>query len=149
MKPVRTWIVIADAARARVLLNDGPGRGLTPVEGHVFGADHAATRDIVSDRQGRSFSSSSPRRSSIESHSDPHRNLKKEMAAQLANMLAAELNANAYDRLVIVAPPTALGDLRASLSDRVRAKVVGEAALDLTKTPNPDVGKHIEHLLAL
>jgi protein required for attachment to host cells len=71
------------------------------------------------------------------------------MAAQLANMLAAELNANAYDRLVIVAPPTALGDLRASLSDRVRAKVVGEAALDLTKTPNPDVGKHIEHLLAL
>src|SRR5262249_34094570 len=28
MKPTRTWILIADGARARILRNDGPGKGV-------------------------------------------------------------------------------------------------------------------------
>jgi protein required for attachment to host cells len=147
MKPTRTWVLIADGARARILENDGPGHGLKAVDGLTFSTDHAATHDLVSDRQGRSFSSHGPGRSAIEPHSDPHRDLKAKFAHHLADVLAQRLEQHAYDRLVMVATPVTLGDLRAALSGPVRATIVGEVAQDLTKLPNDDVAPHIKHVL--
>jgi protein required for attachment to host cells len=147
MKPTQTWILIADGARARILQNDGPGKGLHEIPGGTFHGNHAATHDIMSDRTGRSYSSVGPGRSAIEAHSDPHRELKKQFVHQLAEALAEGLQRKAYDRLVIVAAPSALGDLRAALSDQVRAKVTGELAKDLTKTPDGDVAEHLRDVL--
>ena len=147
MKPTQTWILIADGARARILQNDGPGKGLHEIPGGTFHGNHAATHDIMSDRTGRSYSSVGPGRSAIEAHSDPHRELKKQFAHQLADALADGLQRKAYDRLVIVAAPSALGDLRAALSDQVRAKVTGELAKDLTKTPDGDVAEYLRDVL--
>ena len=149
MKPTRTWILIADGARARILENDGPGHGLHAVNGLVFHGDHASTHEIVSDRAGRSHSSVGPGRSAIEAHSDPHRELKKTFAHTLADALAHGLAQKSYDRLVIVAPPSALGDLRAALPEAVRAKVTGEIAKDLTKTPNGELVEHLQGVLPL
>jgi protein required for attachment to host cells len=148
MKPTRTWVLIADGAQARILENDGPGKGLHAVDGCVFHGDHASTHEIVSDRTGRTHSSVGPGRSAIEAHSDPHRELKKKFAHQLADVLASRLREKAYDRLVIVAAPSALGDLRAAMSEQVRAKVTGEVTKDLTKTPDGDVATHLKDVLA-
>ena len=148
MKPTRTWVLIADGARARVLENDGPNHGLIAMEGLVFHGDHSATHDLVPDREGRSFSSHGPGRSAIDSRSDPHRDLKTKFAHQLPDVLAQGLEQNAYDRLVIVAPPITLGDLRTAISDQVRALVVGEVAQDLTKIPNSEVAEHLKEVLS-
>jgi len=147
MKPTRTWVLIADGARARVLENDGPGRGLTSVEEHVFASDHSATHDLVSDREGRSFSSHGHGRSAYEAHTDPHRELKCKFAQLLAKVLARGLEHGSYDRLIMVASPVTLGDLRAAISTPVRAKVAGEVAQDLTKLPNAEVAEHLKHVL--
>ena len=149
MKPTRTWILIADGARARILEQLGFGHGLTAIDGMVFHGDHAATHDLVSDREGRSFSSQGPGRSAYESHTDPHRDLKTKVAHQLAATLAHGLEQKSYDRLVIVATPVTLGDLRTVLSDQVRAKVVGEVAQDLTKIPNGEVAAHLKDVLSV
>ena len=148
MKPTRTWVLIADGARARILENNGPGHGLTAMDGLVFHGDHSATHDLVSDREGRSYSSHGPGRSAIDSRSDPHRDLKTKFAHQLADVLARGIDQNSYDRLIIVAPSVTLGDLRAAISDHVRAKVVGEVAQDLTKIPNGEVAEHLKHVLS-
>jgi protein required for attachment to host cells len=147
MKPTRTWVLIADGARARILENNGPGHGLTAVEGLVFHGDHAATHDIVADQAGRSFSSHGPGRSAIEPHTDPHRELKAKFARHLADVLAQNFEKKAYDRLVVVASPVTLGDLRSALSEHVRATIVGEIAQDLTKMPNDEIGRHIRNVL--
>jgi protein required for attachment to host cells len=148
MKAVRTWVLIADGARARILENTGPGHGLIPVEGMVFYCDHAATHDLVSDREGRSYSSHGPGRSAVQSRSDPHRELKTNFAHHLSDVLASALEQNSFDRLVIAAAPVTLGDLRAAMSDHVRAKVSGEVAHDLTKIPNSEVADHLKTVLA-
>src|SRR5262249_28486878 len=114
MKATRTWILIADGARARILQNDGPGKGLHALAGGVFRGEHASTHAIMSDRTGRTFSSTGPARSAIEAHSDPHRELKRSFAHRLADALADGWRKRAYDRLIIVAAPSALGDLRAA-----------------------------------
>ena len=149
MKPTRTWVLIADGARARILQQLGPGRDLTAIDGMVFHGDHAATHDLVSDREGRSFSSHGSGRSAYEPHADPHRDLKTKFAHQLAEVLAHGLKHNAYDRLVIVAAPATLGDLRTAISEHVRAKIVGELAQDLTNTPNGEVATHLRDVLSI
>ena len=147
MKPTRTWVLIADGARARILENDGPGHGLHEVAGHEFHGDHQATHEIVDDQQGRSNNSVGFGRGAVPSRSDPHRNLKVSFAHRLADALERSLAQNMYDKLVVVAAPVTLGDLRSALSDHVRAKIIGEVAQDLTKHPNGDIGRHIKNVL--
>ena len=147
MKPIKTWVLIADSARARILENDGPGKGLKALDRLVFEGDHAATHDIVDDREGRTYSSHGPGRSAIDAHSDPHRELKRTFAHHLADVLADELDRNAFDSLVIVATPVTLGDLRKLLPAKVAAKVTGEIHKDLTKTPNIEIASHLTGVL--
>jgi protein required for attachment to host cells len=147
MKPKRTWVLIADGARARILQSDGPGQRLEEVEGGTFHGDHAPTREIMSDRMGRAFSSVGPGRSAMEPQTDAHRDLKRRFAQHLADVLARKLAEKAYDRLVVVAPPTTLGDLRAALDQPVRATVTAELAKDLTKTPDAELAEHLEGAL--
>jgi protein required for attachment to host cells len=120
---------------------------LQAVEGCVFQGDHARTHEIMSDREGRVASSVGSARSAVQARSDPHRELKRKFAQQLADVLAAKLAQHAYDRLVIVAAPSVLGDLRHALSDGVRGKVTTELAKDLTKSADADVAKHLTRAL--
>lgn len=159
MKSLKTWALIADGARARILENNGPVRSHSArgpqsdgesahewmqVEGLVFQGDHSATHELMSDRQGRSFSSVGSGRSAMEPETDPHRQLKTKFANHLADVLAEQLQAGAYHRLIIAASPVTLGDLRKAISDKVRATVVAEFAHDLTKIPNHEIASHLK-----
>ena len=144
MKPTKTWILIADGARARILESHGKASELIAHSELLFKGDHSATHDIMSDRQGRTFSSHGTGHSAIESHSDPHRELKSKFAHQLAEAL--EQGLGSYDRLIIVAAPVTLGDLRSLISAHVRATVVGELAQALTKIPNDKVASHLKDM---
>ena len=57
MKPVRTWIVIADGARARIVKNAGPGRGVESDSKLVFRSEHRKLQEIMADKPGRGFDS--------------------------------------------------------------------------------------------
>lgn len=149
MKPTRTWILIADGARARVLLNAGPGKGLAPVPKAVFEAPHPPDRDINADRPGRTFDSAGQGRHAMEPQTSPHRANKAAFAKTLADFLTAEKARRAFDRLIIVAPPAALGDLRAKLSKDVQAIVQAELPKDLTNTRDADIAAHLTDVLAV
>ncbi len=154
MKPLRTWALLADGARARILENNGPAHAelahdWMPVDGMEFRGDHSSTHDLVTDRQGRSFSSMGSRRSAIEARTDPHREQKTKFAHHLAAILATQLEQGAYHRLIIAASPATLGDLRSAISDKVRATIVAELAHDLTKIPNHDIAGHLRQAMSI
>ena len=144
-----TWILIADGARARVFQYDGPGKRLKAVEGWAFQGDHRATHEIMSDREGRVASSVGSARSALQAHYDPHRELKRHFAGVIADALDRALTEGMFDRLIIVAEPTSLGDLRAALPERVRHKVTAELARDLTKTPDAELPDHLKKVLRM
>lgn len=150
MKPVHTWILIADAGRARVLASLGPGKGTTPVDGMASEASlPSTTHEIVADRQGRSFESADASRHPLTPPTDPRKQIKREYLELLADQIDEKLQSGAFDRLVVVAPPQALGMLRAAFSDRVKGVVSGELAKDLTKVPDHDLGPHLEDVLRI
>jgi protein required for attachment to host cells len=149
MKPTITWVLIADGARARVYVNYGPGKGIERVDGAEFTADHRPDREILSDKPGRSFESVGETRHAYEPPHDPHRELKRSFAAMLAAMLEEKLGQKSFDRVVLVAPPAMLGDLRSALSAPLRAAVYAELDKDLTKTPAVELPQHLGAVMAV
>jgi protein required for attachment to host cells len=149
MKPVRTWILIADGGRGRIVENAGPGRGVRPANGMEFEAELPANRDIVSDRPGRTVESVGYARHSKEEPTDPHRELKRRFATMLCSVLERKLAEKAFDRLILVAPAATMGDLRAALSEQVRARVSAELVADLTKVPINKLDQHLADVIAL
>ena len=149
MKPIRTWILVADGARARVVENLGPGKGLSEVGGMEFTGDKLRNRDIMADRPGRSFESANSARHAMEPPSDPKRQAEADFVSGLAEMLDRKLQAGAFDRLVLVAAPQALGDIRKALSRPLAGVVHGELAKDLTKVPNNELATHLGEVMAV
>lgn len=149
VKKIVTWVVVADGARARIFSNDGPGKGLTPVPGGVLSGSHEPARDINADRPGRTFDRSGDARHAKEPHTDPHRNAKREFVHSVATYLEKGHGQHAFDRLVLVAPPQALGDLRAGLGNGVRATVSAELNKDLTHLKDHELPEPLGSVLAV
>lgn len=150
MKRIKTWILIADGARARIVLNDGPGRGIKPGPDKEFEGVNAPTREIVSDRPGRAFDSSGlGGRHSMEPRTDPHEHEQRLFHQRIAAYLDTAAKNGEFDRLVVVAPPKALGNLRSALTEAVRKKVIGELNKDLTHVPIHDLAAHLGSVLAV
>lgn len=143
MKVQRTWILIADGSRARVLESHGPGSKLVPVEDMVLAVELPPNRELETDRPGRSLESANPTRHAIENRSDARRELKRKLARDVADKLEHGLRDRRFDRLAIVAPPAALGDLREALSKSLQSKVTAELAKDLVKIPKNDLPSHL------
>ena len=143
MKPTTTWILIADGAHARLFANHGPGKGVEALDNRVQQGDHRPDHELVRDGLGRTFESAGDMRHAIEPRTDPHRELKRTYAKYLGRVLDQGLAERAYERLVIVAPPAALGDLRAALSERVKHTIYAELDKDLTRTPTAELPQHL------
>ena len=149
MRKTVTWIVIADGVKARIVANEGAGKGLAPVPGHAMSTAPHAERDGYSDRPGRVQESSGASRHAIQSRFDWHRFEKQQFAKRVAEMLDAESGKGAFDRLVLVAPPRTLGDLRGALAAATRAKVTGEIDKDLTHLTDHDLPGHLDKVVVL
>lgn len=145
----KTWVLVADGARARVLVNQGPTSGLEPVVGHDFSASRLATREIGSDRPGRTHRSSDSMRVAMEPRVDWHTYEKHLFAKTVAKVLDDGARVKAFDQLVLVAPPRAMGALRAALGQRARALVKAELKKDLTHLASHELTPHLADILLL
>jgi protein required for attachment to host cells len=150
MKAKVTWIVLADGNQAKVFEHDGPGKGLKPLKDLHFEQEPLKAGEIMSDKPGRSFSSFGPgTRSSIEYHSDPVAVRERKFVEHLAAVLHEKQQEGKFDRLVIAAAPTALGDIRPALSEQVKDTILAELPKDLINTPIPKLAAHFDGLIAV
>lgn len=148
-KVKRTWILIADGGRARVLESVGTGQPLHEVVGLVQSTDLPASRDIADDRQGRSFESVGTLRHAIERRSDPHRELKRQFAQHIAGLIDQKAGDKAFERLVVVAPAVTMGDLRPAFTKRVSELIAAEIVSDLTNVSDDKIVGLLEDKVSL
>ncbi len=149
MKARKTWILIADGARARIVQCNGPGKGLTPALSHDFAASHAPSRDFGTDKPGRAQGGGSGSHHAVEPKVDPHTFEKHVFAEHLAEEVLKAKAEKAFDSLVLVAPPPALGELRKAFGAKLSDCLIAELAKDLTHVSIHDLDTHLCDLVRL
>ena len=149
LKPKRTWILIADGARARIVVNESPGAGIEPVYPYVFAASSAPARDYGADKPGRTHSPGGARQTSYQPREDWHAFEKGKFATEIAQILNRQAEAHAFDQLVLVAPPKIMGILRAALKGPVGSRVVAEVVKDLTHLSDHELKPHLADVIRL
>jgi protein required for attachment to host cells len=142
MKTPRIWYVVADGGRARFVERDERGDFRT-VASFVSTELHARSSDLGLDRPARVKESATPTRHAIE----PRRDLKEAAKEDFVKLVADELGVGhergQFDRLVLVAPPGVLTELKNNLSKPIAELVVGDLQKDLTKVPDHDLTEHL------
>ena len=147
MKPIRTWILVANGTHARMLLNEGQGKGLSQIKSSDIGIPKPESLEPSVDRPGRVYESFGTTRHAVEVSDAPHTKSKRMFAHQLAENL--ERNIDQFDRLIMIAAPVVLGALRDAITPAVETKVHAAIAKDLTKTPTDKITEHLADTIAI
>lgn len=135
-------VVVCDGAKAVLLADAGIATAprLTVVES--FAEPHPSTTALGTDRPGRVHESATTGRSAMET-TDLHTQAEIAFLGRVAGRLGEIVGAGEASRILLVAPPRALGTLREALSAKVKACVEGAIAKDLVKMPVDEIGRHI------
>lgn len=142
-RPQRTWIVVGDASRARIFEEGiaGPWH-LCEEFDHPEGRAH--TRDVVSDQQGRVRQSGTPgTNAGMAPRTDPADVAAARFARTLAERVDAACHQQAFDKLVLVAPPHFLGALESALGKETARHVTRKVDKDFTHHSAKDVEQHL------
>ena len=137
----KSWILVADGQRARIVMPDLDSRSWMTVESWTAEQAHLAKHQ--GERPGRSFESASSARHGIAPHQEPQTLDRHDFAHVVAAGLAAGLQAGAYEELVLVAGRQFLGQLRSHLAPEVVAAVALELDRDLTKLDDKSLFEHL------
>ena len=149
MKPTITWILLAGGSHAQIMQNDGPGRGVSAVDGALWDQHLAKNQDINADRPGRSFDRMGEQRHGMEPTSDPKRLQESAFLNKVCGYLGEAEQAGRFDRLVLVAEPRALGMLRKQLGNGPKGKIYAEFDKDLTRVPPKELPERLKDRVVL
>lgn len=143
-----TWVLVADGEKARFFMNLGPGRGLVdaPVEDQVH--ENPPSHEQGTERPGRVHDRLGAHSHAMENPVDWHRFEKAKFAQEMAALLDRAADAGEFERLILIAPPKTLGDLRGALG-KAADKVIGELDKDLTAFKANEVADRLGGMLAI
>lgn len=140
------WILVSNAARARIFETIGEDYGLVEIACHANPAVRGAPSMYT---QSRCHESVGAARHVIE----PHTSYKDKDTQGFAHTLIVRLlNAHAhhrFDRLFLVAPPHFLGALHEQLRDPATVGFTGELAKDLVALPPVELLDYLRTRLPL
>ncbi|MBN2906810.1 MAG: host attachment protein [Rhodobacteraceae bacterium] len=142
MKPVCTLVLIANEHEARLLSNDGPGRGLASVV-HFDKMGQVRYADVP----GRSQSGPGGARHGFDRATTERAQNRDGFAGDVLQATAREWAEGGYDRLVISAPPAMLGALRAQLDADLAAALSADLNKDLLGVAVADLPRHFEDVI--
>jgi len=143
-----TWILVAHRGGARLFENAGPGKGLQLVEDIPHPEGRLKSGEINADKPGRAFDTFSRRHGMSQEHEATDQ-VSLMFAKHLCDKLEKARAENRFGKLVLVAEPRLLGELRAALDKHTAALVSATLDKDLVGVDNRDLPKHLGGVIQL
>lgn len=143
-----TWILIAHRGGARLFENTGPGKGMKRVEDIPHPEGRLKNREINADKAGRAFDTFS-RRHGMSQDQEATDQVATVFAKLLGDKLDKARSQNRFQRLVMVADPRFLGELRATLDKNTAALVNATLDKDLGGVEDRDLPKFLTDVVLL
>lgn len=148
MKPVRTLVVLASEAEARLLVSDGPGRGLTELSG-LRAEDFPDTQQEFTDAPGRQSAAPGMGRHAYTSRETVEEARRATFAPLIIDAIAEAWRRGGYDRILLAASPKLLGELRKHMPADLSAALLADLPKDLVKVAARDLPAHFSDVARL
>jgi protein required for attachment to host cells len=142
MKHAKILYVIADGGRARFVERDEEGAFRT-IASFVSSEIHERSHDLGLDRPARVKESANSARHAIQPRRDLHSAAKEDFVKHVAGEIDGEHGRGRFDKLVLVAPPRVLTELKEKLSKAMAKLVADGLQKDLTKVPDHELATHL------
>lgn len=148
MKQPETWFVIADGQRARIVRRvRTPRPRVEDVFPYQWINSELLSQNEEKEGLGRGGAANDAANfHTIQSGPDPRRLAKQEFAEELAEFINRRALDHNFNRLVLVAAPKTLGDIRGKLSEQSRSAIVAEIDKDLTHSSDDDLADRFEEI---
>jgi protein required for attachment to host cells len=137
------WVLIADGEKALFLKNEGDTHYPNLAVVREMFEYNPPTRDQGSDRPGRYSDGPNLHKSGF-TETDWHRIEKERFADEIAERLYKLAHRGEFKKLVVVAPPLVLGEMRKKLHKEVTDRIVDEVPKTLTKHTVYDIEKILQ-----
>ena len=136
--PHEAWVLIADGEKALFLKNitDEEDPNLEVVRNEE--QDNPKDIDQSANRPGRMQDTGVQQRSAMDD-TDWHELAKERFADDLADLLYKQAHKHRFDKIVLVAAPKILGELRKTIHKEVADKVIAEVPKTLTNHPLDEI----------
>jgi len=133
----KTWILVADASRARVIALDADGRPPELVAELEHPGSRAKGMELSRDDRGRTRPRNrhAARGAALSKPTPPKAVEANAFAREVADTLGTACRRQAFDDLVLVASPSFLGSLRSHLDTQAAGRVTASWAKDYTREP--------------
>lgn len=139
-------VLAAESSRAKLYLAETPSSPLVEKADLIMPEGRMHAGDLVSDGPGSDGGAGGQGRHVMDEPTDPHTVVQEAFARQLVERLQHELDQNAFDKLVLLAPPAFLGKLRAELGDQLEKHVAEEIDKNLVQKNADELRDYISLL---
>lgn len=146
MKPM--MIVVADSARARIFTVDSAHSPLNEIETMAHPEGRMHEQDMVSDLPGKGSGKGGGGDHAYQEKVEPKKQEMIEFAKRISDYLEDARKANKLNKLLIVAAPAFLGELRNHLSTETSEKIAFELDKNLAHHDVEDIRDHLSKFLA-
>lgn len=137
------WIVIANAASARIFRREGSAAPLTPVAVLTHAPSRMHASALEPDRSGSQASDYSYGMNHFEPRTDTRHKEHQRFAKEIAERLDAGVKAGEFDALTLFASNPFMGELKAQLSEAVSQRVKATLNNDLSHVGLAELDRRI------
>lgn len=135
------WVVVADGEKALFLRNEGDAKYPNLEVFREVRDENPPTHEQGTDRPGRLNDGAGGLHKSAVQETDWHRIEKERFAKEIAERLYKAAHRGDYEKLIIVAPPLVMGEMRKELHKEVAERVIAEVPKTLTNHPIDEIEK--------
>ena len=144
---VHGWVMVADAARARIFSKDSAKSPLNALDQLVSPEAKLPERDRKTDRPGRVYDIQGEGRHAVGTHTSPKEQDALRFAGEVVDYLEDGRVARQFDHLILVAEPHFLGLLRKVIKPPLEKTITLEVNKDLSKASEMEIRTHLPERL--
>jgi len=137
------YVLVGDGEKAMLFENRGDGEYANFEVVDLFEAAPKAVQEAEEQPSPALDGTAPAKKATADGEATWHRLDRGRFAKDVAAALYKQAHRNRFERLVIVAPPATLGELRKELHKEVSGRVVAEFAKDLTNHPIHEIERHL------
>ncbi|MDO9094248.1 MAG: host attachment protein [Rubrivivax sp.] len=140
-RPALDWVVVANAARARIFERDDENQALREIADRVHTPSRQKASDLESDRPGKVRKSDAS--TAFAPHTDPREREHQRFAHEVAQLLEEAALAQRMPGWVLLASNPFLGELKAELGDAGKRLLKHSVPVDLTTYQHAELEQRV------